>query len=325
MCQSICLQKQSLHNKTCRHKSLTEIAYKLYRGSRKMSFLWWGVSRSALTSECPLLWLLSCPNPFTMITSQSLLEASSDQVSCAFASDPMWFSPSVTVLCSVSISLSLLLLQASRFSLLLQSRCRLPSWGRRRRPCFRPVFLGLLLGLLFLLSGLPTLLIEHGVPETTKQWLENLMLVCKKRKKREEQTSARSGRTGHSSSGDGGHRGVSSLQSLELLYQAFTLQALQAAHALSHLPWGEERTGVKALAWKLHNLLRLNPATIDKLEALQMNNLKKHIENNILTKCILQKVCTKTLKLQYGFSWLKHKPLQFKKKDLIYTHVKFCL
>ncbi len=153
-----------------------------------MSFLWWGVSSSALTSECPLLWLLSCPNPFVMITSLSLLEASSDQVSCVFASDGMWFSPSGTVPCSGSVSLSLLLLQASRFSLLLQSRCRLPSWGRRRRPCFRPVFLGLLPGLLFLLKGLPTFLMEHGVPETTMQWLENLMLiqkVCTKRRERD--------------------------------------------------------------------------------------------------------------------------------------------
>lgn len=142
-----------------------------------MSFLWWGVSRSVLVSECPLLWLLSCPSPFTMRTSQSLLEASSDQVSCPFASDGIWFSPSVTVPCSDSVSLSLLLLQVSRFSLLLQSRCLLPSCGRRRRPCFRPVFLGLLLGLLFLLNGLHTLLIEHGVPKTTMQWLENLSSV----------------------------------------------------------------------------------------------------------------------------------------------------
>lgn len=167
-----CLQKESLQNETSRWESLTEIAYKLYRGSRKMSFLWWGVSRSALTSECPLLWLLSCPSPFTIMTSQSLLEASSDHVSCAFVSDGIWFSPSVTLPCSGSVSLSLL--QASRFSLLLQSRCLLPSWGRRRRPCFRPVFLGLPPGLLFLLNGLPTLLMEHGVPETTMQWLENL-------------------------------------------------------------------------------------------------------------------------------------------------------
>ncbi len=245
-----------------------------------MSFLWWGVSSSALTSECPLLWLLSCPNPFVMITSLSLLEASSDQVSCVFASDGMWFSRSVTVPCSGSVSFSLLLLQASRFSLLLQSRCRLPSWGRRRRPCFRPVFLGLLPGLLFLLKGLPTFLMEHGVPETTMQRLENLMLIqreCLHKEKRERQTSSRGRRTGHSSSRDGGHRGVSSLQPLELLYQVFALQALQAAHALRHLPWGQERTGVKALTWKLHNFLRLNPATIDQLEAFQMNNLKKHI------------------------------------------------
>lgn len=248
-----------------------------------MSFLWRGVSRSVLTSECPLLWLLSCPSPFTMMASQSLLEASSDQVSCPFASDGIWFSPSVTVPCSDSVSLSLLLLQASRFSLLLQSRCLLPSCGRRRRPCFRPVFFGLLPGLLFLLNGLHTLLIEHGVPKTTTQWLENLKQCSFKRSanREERQTFARGGRTGHSSSGDGGHRGVSSLQPLELLYQAFALEALQAAHALSYLPWCQERTGVKALAWKLHNLLRLNPPTIDKLEAFQMNNLKKHV----VTKC----------------------------------------
>lgn len=183
-----------------------------------MSFLWWGVSRSVLTSVCPLLWLLSCPSPFTKMTSQSLLEASNDQVSCAFVSDGIGFSPSVTVPCSGSVSLSLL--QASRFSLLLQSRCLLPSWGRRRRPCFRPVFLGLPPGLLFLLNGLPTLLMEHGVPETTMQKLENLTQCWIKRSanKEERQTSARGGRTGHSSSGDGGHRGVSSLQPLKLLY-----------------------------------------------------------------------------------------------------------
>lgn len=152
-------------------QTLTEIAYKLYKGSRQMSFLWWGVSRSVLTSECPLL--PSCPNPFTMMTSQSVLEASSDQESCMFASDDIaapWFSPSVTTPCSDSISPSLLFVLVallSRFSLLLESRCLLPSWGRRRRPCFRPVFLGLPPGLLFLLKGLPTLLMEHGVAETT--------------------------------------------------------------------------------------------------------------------------------------------------------------
>lgn len=89
--------------------------------------------------------------------------------------------------------------------------------------------------------------------------------------KGEKQTSARCGRTGHGGGGDGGHRGVSSLQPLELLHQAL---ALQAAQALRCLPWGQERTGVEALAWKLHNFLRLDPATIYKLEAFQMNNLK---------------------------------------------------
>lgn len=190
-----------------------------------MSFLWRGVSRSVLTSECPLL--PSCPNPFIMMTSQSVLEASSDQESCMFASDDIaapWFSPSVATPCSVSISLSLLLLMTllSRFSLLLESRCLLPSWGRRRRPCFRPVFLGLPLGLLFLLKGLPTLLMEDGVAETTG---DSHVTFFEKEKEREieRRTSAGWWRTGYSSGRNGGHRRFSYLLSLEVLYQALAL------------------------------------------------------------------------------------------------------
>lgn len=37
----------------------------------------------------------------------------------------------------------------------------------------------------------------------------------------------------------------------------------------------KEGAGVKILSWKLDNLLRLYPSTIDELEAFEVNNLKR--------------------------------------------------
>jgi len=44
---------------------------------------------------------------------------------------------------------------------------------------------------------------------------------------------------------------------------------------LPQVPGGQERTGVKTLPGKLDDLLGLDPSAVDKLEALQMNNLER--------------------------------------------------
>lgn len=55
--------------------------------------------------------------------------------------------------------------------------------------------------------------------------------------------------------------------------QVFTLAAgVQAV--LLQVSGSQEGAGIKVLTWELNNLLRLNPATVDELEALQVDNLK---------------------------------------------------
>lgn len=111
---------------------------------------------SVLPSEfSPLL------SPFTRTTSQWLLDASlPHNASDADAPpDPGASLPSVSSLGSASASAA-----ASRFSLLLERRCLLPSWGRRSRAGLRPPLLdlGLPEGLLVRLRDGEDFLVDAG-------------------------------------------------------------------------------------------------------------------------------------------------------------------
>lgn len=112
---------------------------------------------SVLQSELnPLL------SPFIRTTSQWLLDASVPQddsvvigspdpgSSNATAADPAAALPSASACSAPSLGSASGLAAPSRFSLLLERRCLLPSWGRRSRPGLRPppVVLGLPEGLL---------------------------------------------------------------------------------------------------------------------------------------------------------------------------------
>lgn len=118
---------------------------------------------SVLQSELsPLL------SPFTSTTSQWLLDASvlhddSDAFSSPDAVGPDAVAPAV--LPSVSVCASVSGLPApSRFSLLLESRCLVPSWGSRSRPGLRPPLpiFGLPEGLLVRLREGADFLLEAG-------------------------------------------------------------------------------------------------------------------------------------------------------------------
>lgn len=120
---------------------------------------------SVLQSELsPLL------SPFTSTTSQWLLDASVTHNDSDAIASPDAVAPAV--LPSVSVCGSTSGLAApSRFSLLLESRCLLPSWGRRSRPGLRPPLLvfGLPEGLLVRLREGADFLLDAGeaVGETT--------------------------------------------------------------------------------------------------------------------------------------------------------------
>lgn len=109
---------------------------------------------SMLQSELGPLLLLS---PFISTTSQWLLDASVLQVD----SD---ITPSTPPGCSPPSLSPSELAAPSRFSLLLDSRCLVLSWGRRSRPGLRPPLpiLGLLEGLLVLLREGADFLLEAG-------------------------------------------------------------------------------------------------------------------------------------------------------------------
>lgn len=118
---------------------------------------------SVLQSELsPLL------SPFNSTTSQWLLDASvpHDDSDAIPSPDPERLDalPSVSTCGVLSRGSASGLATASRFSLLLERRCLLPSWGRRRRPGLRPplpVF-GLLEGLLARLREGADFLLEAG-------------------------------------------------------------------------------------------------------------------------------------------------------------------
>lgn len=120
---------------------------------------------SVLQSELsPLL------SPFISTTSQWLLDASVvlHNASDASASPDPW-RPSALPSLSTCVepsrsSASLALAAPSKFSLLLERRCLLPSWGRRSRPGLRPplLVLGLLEGLLVRLREGADFLLEAG-------------------------------------------------------------------------------------------------------------------------------------------------------------------
>lgn len=120
---------------------------------------------SVLQSELsPLL------SPFTRTTSQWLLDASLPQDDSDVMASPEPGSPPAAELpsestCGASSRGSASALAApSRFSLLLERRCLLLSWGRRNRPGLRPplpVF-GLPEGLLFRLREGADFLLEAG-------------------------------------------------------------------------------------------------------------------------------------------------------------------
>ena len=148
-----------------------------------MFSLWcsWEVSRSepgSVLPSVPLLWTLS---PFIKMTSQWLLDASLAMDDSrglgatwpALMPVPEASAPVASVLACSGPSLGSAsglappsFVLPSRFSLLLERRRRLPSWGRRRRACLRPPppppLLGLLAGLLFRLSGGADFLPEAG-------------------------------------------------------------------------------------------------------------------------------------------------------------------
>lgn len=107
-------------------------------------------------------------SPFMSTTSQWLLDASvphddSDAIPSPDAERPVALASESA--CGVlSRGSASGLIAASRFSLLLERRCLLPSWGRRRRPGLRPplpVF-GLLEGLLVRLREGADFLLEAG-------------------------------------------------------------------------------------------------------------------------------------------------------------------
>lgn len=123
---------------------------------------------SVLQSELsPLL------SPFTRTTSQWLLDASvlhddSDANASPVPGRPHATVaapfPSVSASCAKSLGSASGLAAPSRFSLLLERRCLLPSWGRRSRPGLRPplpVF-GLPEGLLVRLREGADFLLEAG-------------------------------------------------------------------------------------------------------------------------------------------------------------------
>lgn len=123
---------------------------------------------SVLQSELsPLL------SPFTRTTSQWLLDASvlHDDSDVIASPDPgrpdiagPVVLPSLSVCGAPSCSSVSGLAAPSRFSLLLERRCLLPSWGRRSRPDLRPPLLvfGLPEGLLVRLREGADFLLEAG-------------------------------------------------------------------------------------------------------------------------------------------------------------------
>lgn len=123
---------------------------------------------SVLQSELsPLL------SPFTRTTSQWLLDASvlhddSDASASPVPGRPHATVPaplpSVSASCAKSRGSASGLAAPSRFSLLLERRCLLPSWGRRSRPGLRPPLpiFGLPEGLLVRLREGADFLLEAG-------------------------------------------------------------------------------------------------------------------------------------------------------------------
>lgn len=118
---------------------------------------------SRLQSELsPLL------SPFTSTTSQWLLDASvlhddSDVIASPDAGRTVAAAVAVALASASGCGSASPLAAPSRFSLLLDSRCLLPSWGRRRRPGRRlPLLFGLPDGLLVRLRDGADFLLEAG-------------------------------------------------------------------------------------------------------------------------------------------------------------------
>lgn len=125
--------------------------------------------------------LQSEPSPFTSITSQWLLDASVPQDDSD--SPHSGIAPSVSPAsgstgCAPSLDSASGFGLLSKFSLLLESRCLLPSWGSRSRPGLRPPVFGLPEGLLVRLREGADLLLEagdavgnHSLQSTTTRFL----------------------------------------------------------------------------------------------------------------------------------------------------------
>lgn len=94
------------------------------------------------------------PSPFTRTTSQWLLDASVPQEDSDAAGSTDSGSSASTTSASTSAGCAPSRVSASgfgapsRFSLLLESRCLLPNWGKRSRPGLRLLLFGLPEGLL---------------------------------------------------------------------------------------------------------------------------------------------------------------------------------
>lgn len=202
-------------------------------------------------------------SPFTSTTSQWLLDASVlHDDSDAAASLP---SSSASGLAA-----------PSRFSLLLESRCLLPSWGRRRRPGLRPplpVF-GLLEGLLVRLREGADFLLEAGEavgkPQGETHFLcgrtanqtHTLHVSVKRGGARVKSTCGTFGKVAEASGGrDGGQVVLSNPQ--QILALAAGVEAV-----LLQVPGSQEGAGVEVFPGELDDLLGFDPAAVHKLEAL---------------------------------------------------------
>lgn len=159
----------------------------------------------------------------------------------------------------------------SRFSLLLESQCLLLSLARRRRAGLRPppLLFGLLDGLLVRLSEGADFLLEAGeaVGEATNFSSLPPQLLRLQLQGGQQKASTFRQVVEASRGRDGGQVVLSHPQ--QVLALAAGVEAV-----LSQVSGGQEGTGVKALPRKFDNLLGFDPATVDELEALQVDDLR---------------------------------------------------
>lgn len=115
-------------------------------------------------------------SPFTRMTSQWLLDASVPQDDSDAMGSPEERGPAAAAVTPASASVCGAPSASedaapSKFSLLLDSRCLLPSWGSRRRPGRRAPDFGLPEGLLFRLREGADLLLEAGEAVGKQRWV----------------------------------------------------------------------------------------------------------------------------------------------------------